>query len=326
MWAAEQTFMVQKGDADLAYSSNGTITLRQREKVVLFICEACEDFGLCGRTSWSAINLFDRFLCESAAANCYVRRTEVEMLSLVCVLIASKFLERKTPALGDLGAMCGHPLAVFKEAELSVLKRLRWQLHLPAPHVYLCKLLPILPEELRSMLRVHAEFFVDLSSFEPRCMHTSFAVSAIAGLACAISRVNLRDEELDKALRHICRLCSVEEEEVRECATMMLGCYEHFVQTHDKPRESIFRPVDTDDTDEEGRDSPNSVIGTGPTMGFGTSAAHARVKAPPAPPRPFSAASSPSASSHAGLPGPPANSCPLDGPVGFERCEEHLHF
>ena len=55
----------------------------------------CDDYKLSRQTSWTAMHYFDRYLC--ARGEKPIERNEAELVSLTCVLIAAKFVERHSP-------------------------------------------------------------------------------------------------------------------------------------------------------------------------------------------------------------------------------------
>ena len=88
-----------------ADKATAVLTLKQRDCVVQYITEVCEDYQLSGQTAWIAMNYFDRYLATRGA--CALDRTHAELISLTCVLLASKFAERKSPGARGRTTACG---------------------------------------------------------------------------------------------------------------------------------------------------------------------------------------------------------------------------
>lgn len=57
--------------------------------------QVCEDYRLSAQTSWTAMHYFDRYLGWRGATP--IERNEAELISLTCILLAAKFLERHSP-------------------------------------------------------------------------------------------------------------------------------------------------------------------------------------------------------------------------------------
>lgn len=57
--------------------------------------QVCDDYRLSPQSAWTAMNYFDRYLGARGAFP--VERNEAELVSLTCLLLAAKFLERQSP-------------------------------------------------------------------------------------------------------------------------------------------------------------------------------------------------------------------------------------
>ena len=71
-----------------AVYSESVLSLRQRDCVVQYICEVCTDYRLTPLTSYTAMIYFDRYMAARGVRA--IDRTEAELISLTCVLIAAK--------------------------------------------------------------------------------------------------------------------------------------------------------------------------------------------------------------------------------------------
>ena len=120
------------------------------------------------------------------------RESFPELRARVCVC--------PSQGLSDLCAVAAHahPRSDFRAAEMLLLELLRWRLHTLTPHSYLPKLLATggavdLGGHRVEDVRTHADFFVDLSSFELLGFEYSGAVIAGASVVCALWRLKLAD-------------------------------------------------------------------------------------------------------------------------------------
>ena len=59
------------------------------------ISQVCDDYRLSTQTAWTAVHYFDRYL--AARGPVAIERDEAELISLTCVFLAAKFIERQSP-------------------------------------------------------------------------------------------------------------------------------------------------------------------------------------------------------------------------------------
>ena len=73
-----------------------------------------------------------------SAKRCPCKRPNIQVIASTCLLIASKFFDRKLPPLSELEKVhLGSAQSdEFAEMELSILAALSWKLHMPLPHVF----------------------------------------------------------------------------------------------------------------------------------------------------------------------------------------------
>ena len=98
--------------------------------------QVCEELKLQAITSGLAVTYFDRYASRSPHA---MSREHVEVTALICIHIATKFVETKVLHLEELGNVSaqGHAKGKLKLAELRVLQCIDWQLQLATPHPFL---------------------------------------------------------------------------------------------------------------------------------------------------------------------------------------------
>ena len=147
------------------------------------ITQVCEDYGFAGQTAWTAINYFDRFLASATSTP----KRKIELISLTCLLVASKFLECTSPSLEDLCTLAQNRLKKedFTRCELALLTELDWQLAVPSPHLYLNHTMCLVCGDTSrtqhgpTLIKKHSEFFIDLSVFGESPRNPSFRVLAL---------------------------------------------------------------------------------------------------------------------------------------------------
>ena len=238
---------LDKGQISMTYGPGGTLSERNREIIVEYVCEVCEYFGSHAETSWASMNYFDRYLCSSAAGS-KIDTNKVEVIALSCVIFASKFLEMTVPALNDICAIVSHRCTAehFKESELSILAHLDWQLHVPTPHSFVARLLSWSGSQTASQselaflnrLMRHCHIFISLSAYQVEFVHRSSNEIGAASLICAYRQLELGVPEMlrDAESFAVHRLC---QEEVENCADSLLKLRQDYGSAIEFPPELL---------------------------------------------------------------------------------------
>ena len=203
------------------------LTLQQRDCVVQYISEVCSDYRLSPLTSYNAMMYFDRYM--GARGVRAIERTEAELISLTCVLIAAKFIERRSPGIDDLCEVAAkvHPRTDFTAAEILTLEMLRWELHVLTPHSLLKDVVlatPLGKHAAEEVLK-HAEFFVNLSSFELLGGEYSGPTTAGACVFCAFWSVGEEQHERPSTrLQQIAHACGPDADldDIRSCIKRLM--------------------------------------------------------------------------------------------------------
>ena len=102
----------------------------------------CDELKLQTITSGLAVTYFDRYAAKAHG----MPRDDIEVTALICIHIATKFVETKVLHLSELGNVSAqaHPKGKLKETELQVLQVVDWQLQLSTPHAFLQQLVCLL--------------------------------------------------------------------------------------------------------------------------------------------------------------------------------------
>lgn len=209
---------------------DGLLPPENREKVVDFIAEVCEEFSLQTQTTGLAVHYFDR--CMSAPPD---TGFPVELVGLVCILIASKFVETKVPAVKELCLISQNEYSRqdVKDAEITLLERLKWELHAATPHSFLEQLVVIF--EVQDSPRKRAEFFVDMSYYEYNVLE--FAPMTVAAAALLLSWKQLGHCERALACcSELTCLCDVAKNTLIRCEETL---QEHFNSTFNAPAHMV---------------------------------------------------------------------------------------
>ena len=191
------------------------------------------------------MNYFDRYL-----ASVYVMpKRDAELITLTCVLIASKFVHGIGLDALESFFEEGHSAADFLRSELKVLQVLNWQLAVPSPHGLVAKLVEMYCAEAADETKKHiqkiAELFIDLTIFEINLLHLTPGRAAGAGFLCALRR---RGVECDSALSaELCELLGIQREDLmasvqaRLCilASAVAQCSHSGMLTNRTPQHSV---------------------------------------------------------------------------------------
>jgi len=254
---------------ELYFNSSGTMNRGQREHVVQFITEVCEDYGFAGQTAWTAVNYFDRYL----AAATETPKRKVELISLSCLLVSSKFLECRSPSLEDLCTLSQNRLTKedFMRSELMILTKVDWQLAVPSPHQYLLHIMHLLDSSGDCankhhgpmLIQKHAEFFIDLSAFEYSMLSTPLGTIAGASFLCALRQLNFEadspKEDFDVAA--LCDVLDVEQGILLNTAHHLMNCYYSCLCDEDPDNSMVFKPVVASRSE-----SPDSIMAGPPAL------------------------------------------------------------
>jgi len=228
------------------------LTPDAREKVVDFMAEVCEEFALQTQTTGLAVTYFDRCMSAPVVADC-----PVELVGLVCILIASKFVETKVPAVNELCLISQNEYSrqEVKDTEIMLLHRLEWELHATTPHSFLEQLAVVF--DVTDSPRKRAEFFVDMSYYEYAALE--FAPITVAASALLLSWKQLGlCERAQECRAELAALCNIDQPALVRCEETL---HDHFNSTFNKPAHMV--------NGRGGALSPQDITATFEEMGSG---------------------------------------------------------
>ena len=92
-------------------------------------CQSLPCYHCDWQTAALAMNYFDRYCSALVAEEQPIPRDRVQLMSMVCLLLASKFFDRHTPSVADMCKIAQHIYTAdeFRAMELEVLTRLQHQ-------------------------------------------------------------------------------------------------------------------------------------------------------------------------------------------------------
>ena len=235
---------------------------RHRHKVVRYINEVAEEFGLLVQTGGLACNYFDRYLATLLSFSSVTSR-DMQMVASTCLLIAAKFLEGKMLLLSELSQVhnCEVRPTDFAVLETSILTTLKWDLHVPMPHAFIDLLRATLPSTLIDP-RVHEclHFFIDLSVYDYALLIYSPA-EICAGALLAAWKFSQNDAAVEAQLPALAYNCWTGQERLLACANgLVQDCQACFPDTVDSSKLLLRIPDEPKVVQQTPRGSPKSVL------------------------------------------------------------------
>lgn len=189
-----------------------------REKIVEFLSECAEDFGLKPMTAALATTYFDRWMSVEGRK----RFSSDEVVALSCLFVAAKQDDVCVPTLSQLCNVPEKPISrsEMKEAELDLIRCLDWRLHHILPHAFLEQFSNML--ELTVGVSRRATFLTDMSYYEHRCLPFSPCVVALASVVTALKQFcQLESAETKRNLKSLCLDFEISRENVAACAAIL---------------------------------------------------------------------------------------------------------
>ena len=212
------------------------------------------------------MNYFDRYCTALVAENQEqgIPRERVQLIAMTCLMLASKFFDRRTPSIEDMSKIAQHVYTPgeFRQLELEILDRLKWLLHVPLPHTFFSMLMRVVdvaesptPEKGKissSNLQKWGFILIDLSGFEYDFLKYSPLVIAMAALLCSARLEAVKSEHILVAkLEMLRRECAIEPTELVECAQAVMKYYELCFPNSPKAENTSFQPVKAEELEVE---------------------------------------------------------------------------
>jgi len=188
-----------------------------RAILVDWLVEVHLKFKLSPETLYLAVSIMDRFLEKKI-----IPRTQLQLVGITSILLASKYEEIYAPAVRDLVFVSAR--AYTKEEilrmETTMLNTLKFKLTVPTPFLFLQRFLRVVEADER--LTHTASFFVERMAQEYGMLRRSPSLVAASGLFLAMKALAPphRPAVWGPALQHF---TGYTEPELRECMAEMHG-------------------------------------------------------------------------------------------------------
>lgn len=191
-----------------------------RKTLALWMSEVCEDQGCEDSVFPTAMNLLDRYLSVVV-----VRKSQLQLLGCVCLLLASKWRQMRALPVDILAYFTENSVTAeeIQDWELQVLDRLNWDVASVVANDFVDHLVAMLgpANECDDRVRRHANTFISLCaaeyhfmSYSPALLATSSVAAAIHGLRGPLFTTTAQDQ-LTSTLERITHVRTVD---IRRCA------------------------------------------------------------------------------------------------------------
>ncbi|CAI0471865.1 unnamed protein product [Linum tenue] len=260
----EATYMLPQPAAYLHCIARSTSLLLARRTAIQWLLKWCSRLNLSVSTVFSASNYLDRFL--SMHRSLEWETWMVELVTVACLSVASKFNETNAPSLYDFQMEemnhCFRPITI-QQMELLLLQSLQWRLASITSYSYLEPLLISIADSSPSSNRIHKlgqELSATATSFLLEALLESKFVEyrpssvAISAVWCSLQELASSNPHYsDLATRIISRLTdhSIHKDDVIRCHGLMVEM-EMDYSSSSSSRSSPWSPVTVLCTDRGG--------------------------------------------------------------------------
>ncbi|KMZ74609.1 Cyclin A-like protein [Zostera marina] len=165
------------------------ITASMRAILVDWLVEVSEEYKLSSYTIYLTISYVDRFLSHKR-----IQRTQLQLLGIACMLVASKYEEISSPNIEDFCYITDNTYRQQElvEMELEVLKFLKWELGVPTVKTFLWRYINSCQDQSdgqSSHVEFLSSYLAELSLLEYNCVQ--FLPSVIAASAVFLARLTI---------------------------------------------------------------------------------------------------------------------------------------
>lgn len=160
---------------------------------------------------------------EVAQRRVALKRT-LQMVSAICILMASKFDDVKLPPLSEISLLYEDANTSPRELanlELEVLGILDWRLHAATPYTFYDPILHLCDGHVpNDLVQQRAHFYMDLSVYDYNMLNYHPAVRTCAALLLAWER-SPEPALCNKYIEDMCTACHTTKKQIRDCIDKM---------------------------------------------------------------------------------------------------------
>lgn len=210
---AIQDIPITKTSSEDFKNTQTEITPIMHETAVKWIFRIQAQYQMSNDALYEAVSYLNTILSKSP-----VRKSQLQLITVTCIWMASKIEERSVPKLEDLSTMCSNQYGTddFIKCERKLLRILDFRLSFPTSKFFLRRLLDSIDAE-QQIIEV-ADFFCDLSLMP--LDFVDFSPNVIAFAAVCLGKLCLN--EYCPTLRLMAYAHMENLDDVKKCGTGML--------------------------------------------------------------------------------------------------------
>jgi len=198
-----------------------------RSKVINWLLEFEDEFGISQDTIAVAVNYLDRYLSQVST-----KKSILQLLAMGCIFIAGKLHETFPIGMNELRDLAdgAYLESDIKLMELELLRVLRWQLNPVTPQAFMTNLVQYIEgAEVRRALMEDAVTFLDVVLPEYEILKFKPSVQGTAALLCAFETTRMDMEVVRNWADSVSKFGILDNREVVTCKELMLHIFDSMV-------------------------------------------------------------------------------------------------
>lgn len=215
----------------LSLKQTKEIDARVREIVVDWLMEVSEEYHTRAQTLALAVNYMDRFLARK-----WISRDKLQLLAVVCMLIACKIEETDPPNISDIVFICGNSVdkVMVTEMEKVILGELDFLLTVPTHFSVVSYIASRMEKKSERVLQM-AEFAAHIVLLDAQLSSRPAGVVAVGCIMVGMQLGGLDAGCLEGCPECVLEVCN------REAADVAMGVFKAWRRIHESHEEDHSR-------------------------------------------------------------------------------------
>lgn len=194
----------------------GKITSTNRESLIHWLSEICEEKGFPSKVEQLSISYIDLFLSKKSLPDpCFL-----ELITYTCLSISLKYEELRHISYQDIFYLCGQKYSekVIETTQVYILTLLDWKLEIPTPNEILTYLLMETCESIQlELIKKSADGFIMVARSDYELSRQSPVSIAIASALCVFEKSKLNAFAVEW-LQEVSTRCELDSDVLKEMA------------------------------------------------------------------------------------------------------------